>query len=163
MSQSKADLTVLLEEEVKGLTSYLDSDDYSNALDDASRETGWDFPVSEGFRALWMKVRAKRYLFFYLLTESAHKFKIKQISLNHRFEHYYDIIYGKKGDGVTGLDADWEKAKEEYPAEFIPVGTDPSELFGTKVDAGFQYQPQTGIDTTYTDDNKVCFSPSEED
>ena len=80
MSLTKNQMMTLLEKEVKGLTSYLDSDDYSNACDDASRETGFTFPVADGFQTLWMKSRAKRHIFFYLLTESAHKFKYEQIA-----------------------------------------------------------------------------------
>jgi len=152
----------LLKEEVKGLTSYLVDIDYSNAVDNVSRETGWSSPFSGNFQELWIKNRAKRHLFFYLLSESAHKFKIKQINLQHRFEHYYDLIYGK-----GGLDAEWEKAKEDHPEEFLddflPDGVGVENYFGTKVDAGFQYEPQTGKDTTYTTDNEVCFSPSEDD
>lgn len=161
MFLSKADFTDLLIEEVKGLADYLITVDYSNALDDASRDTGWSFPVSTDFKTLWMKNRAKRYLYFYLLTESAHKFKIKQISLQHRFDHYYGIIYGQNGKG--GMDAEWLAIKEEYPEEFLPTGVDLSHMFGTKIDAGFQYEPQTGIDTTYTDDNEVIFKPTEDD
>jgi len=55
-----------LEEEVKGLSTYLEGDDYTNACNDASMETGWSFPVSTDFKILWMKQRAKRALFFYL-------------------------------------------------------------------------------------------------
>ncbi|RLI01786.1 hypothetical protein DRO30_03600, partial [Candidatus Bathyarchaeota archaeon] len=81
---TKSELITLLEEEIKGLSSYLISSDYSNACDDASKETGWSFPVSGDFKIFWIKQRAKRHLFFYLLTESAHKFKFEQINLQHR-------------------------------------------------------------------------------
>ena len=163
MSLTKVQVVELLKEEVKGLTSYLVDDDYSNAIDDTIRETGWSDPFTGNFQELWIKNRSKRHLFFSLLSESAHKFKIKQINLQHRFEHYYDLIF----DDKRGLDADWEKAKEEHPEEFLgallPSGAEVQDMFGAKVDAGFQYEPQTGKDTTYTDDNQVCFSPSEDD
>jgi hypothetical protein len=132
-------MITLLEKEVKGLTSYLDSDDYSNACDDASRETGFSYPVADGFQTLWMKSRAKRHIFFYLLTESAHKFKYEQINLQHRFEHYRDII--------KYMDAEYEKALEE----------------NTKIDAGFAYEPQIGRDRTYDDDNVTILSPKDTD
>lgn len=153
MSLSKAELTVLLESEVKSLTSYLDSPDYSNACDDASRDTGWSFPTSSDFQDLWIKERAKRFLFFYLLSESAHKFKIKQINLQHRFEHYRSMI--------KDMDKDWFYAKSEHPEEFIG-GLNKAHLFGTKINAGFS-SDLVGNDTTYTDDNIVEFTPKEAD
>ena len=130
-----------LEEEVKGLSTYLEGDDYTNACNDASMDTGWAFPVSTNFKILWMKQRAKRYLFFYLFSESAHKFKYEQINLNQRFDHYKDFA----------------EAIEANPQEFADV--DAYELFGTSARSGFQYDPVTGKDTTYNDDNKVIFTP----
>jgi len=138
-----------LEEEVKGLSTYLEGDDYTNACNDASRETGWSFPVSTDFKILWMKDRAKRYLFFYLMSESAHKFKYDQINLQNRFAHYKDLI--------KIMDESFAAAIEANPQEFADV--DAYELFGTNASAGFQYDPLTGKDTTYSDDNKVIFTP----
>jgi len=34
-------------------------------------------------------------------------------------------------------------------------------MFGHKVDAGFSYQSETGIETTYDDDQIVIISPNE--
>ncbi len=138
-----------IEEEVKGLSTYLEGDDYTNACDDAARETGWSFPVTTSFKIRWMKDRAKRHLFFYLYTESAHKFKYEQINLQHRFLHYDKLI--------ASMDKRYEEALESFPNEF--AGVDSYELFGTKVDAGFAYDPMTGKDVTYNDDIKVVFSP----
>jgi hypothetical protein len=153
MSLTKNQMMTLLEKEVKGLTSYLDSDDYNNACDDASRETGFSYPVADGFQTLWMKSRAKRHIFFYLLTESAHKFKYEQINLQHRFEHYRDII--------KYMDGQYEKAIEEFAFEF--AGVSAVNALGTKIDAGFAYEPQTGRDRTYDDDNVTILSPKETD
>ena len=153
MALTKPELVVLLEEEVKGLTQYLDSTDYSNASDDASRDTGWSFPTTSDFQDLWIKQRAKRFLFFYLLTESAHKFKIKQINLQHRWEHYKATI--------ELMDRAWFYAKTEHPEEFIG-SLNPAHLFGTKIDAGFS-SDIVGNDTTYLDDNEVQFTPKETD
>jgi hypothetical protein len=153
MVLTKSQLMTKLEQEVKGLTSYLDSDDYSNASDDASRETGFSFPVSDGFQTYWIKTRAKRHLFFYLLSESAHKFKYEQINLQHRFEHYRDII--------KYMDEQYALALEEYALEF--AGATGINALGTKIDAGFAYEPQTGRDQTYDDDNVTILSPTEND
>lgn len=142
-----------LEEEVKSLSTYLEGDDYINACNDASRETGWAFPVATNFKILWMKDRAKRHLFFYLFSESAHKFKYEQINLQNRFAHYKIII--------EMMDKSFAAAIEANPQEFANV--EAYELFGTKIDAGFQYDPITGKDTTYSDNNKVVFAPGGED
>jgi len=146
---TKSELITLLEEEIKGLSSYLISSDYSNACDDASKETGWSFPVSGDFKIFWIKQRAKRHLFFYLLTESAHKFKFEQINLQHRFEHYKEII--------DKMDEDFDKIQESRPEEFAQVDT--YKMFGHKIDAGFQYEAQTGRDFTYDEDNEVIITP----
>ena len=153
MSLNKQQMMTLLEKEVKGLTSYLDSDDYSNACDDASRETGFSYPVAEGFNTLWMKSRAKRHIFFYLLTESAHKFKYEQINLQHRFEHYREII--------KYMDKQYAEALEEFAFEF--AGVSAVNVLGTKIDAGFAYETQTGRDRTYDNDNLTILSPKETD
>jgi len=147
---TKAEFIALAKEEVKGLTSYLtDPTDYDNAADDASRETGWVYPVSGNFKEYWTKQRIKRHLFFYLYTESAHKFKYKQINLQHRFDHYHKML--------ESMDNAFTLAIEERPDLFAGVSV--SHLFGTKVDAGFAYQRLTGKDITYRDAQKVAFGP----
>jgi len=148
---TQSEMQTLLQEEVKGLDSYLDSEDYVNACSDASRETGWAFPVTVDYKIYWIKERAKRAIFFYLLSESAHKFKYKQINLQHRFEHYKALI--------AYMDDQFIKAQEERPDQFADVSS--FKMFGTKIDAGFQYEQETGRDTTYGDDNEVIFTPSE--
>jgi len=150
---TESELKVLLEVEVKGLTSYLDSADYDNAIDDAERDTSWTMPVTTDFKIKWMKERAKRHLFFYLYTESAHKFKFEQINLQHRFEHYSKIL--------KFMDEAFEKAIENNPHEFSDM--DAFHMFGTKIDAGFKYNNVTGRDETYDSDNEVLFAPTEND
>ena len=146
---TQAEMEEKLEEEVKGLSTYLDWDDYTNACNDASREIGWAFPVSTDFKIYWMKTRAKRHLFFYLMSESAYKFKYEQINLQHRF--------AQLKSSIEMLDKQFEEAIEANPQEF--ANAEAYELFGTKADAGFQYDPITGKDITYSDDNKVVFTP----
>ena len=150
---TKTEFIQLLPEELKGLDNYLVRDDYSNALDDASRETGWTLPVTIDFKIHWIKERAKRHIFFYLMSESAHKFKFKQINLQQRFEHYRGLI--------KDMDVAFTAIIEARPDMFADV--DPFMMFGTKIDAGFSYVPQTGEDQTYEDDNEVIFTPTEDD
>jgi len=150
---TKAEFITLVTQEVKGLSSYLVAIDYENAADDASRETGWSFPVTGDFKIYWVKQRIKRHLFFYLYTESAHKFKYKQINLQHRFDHYDKMI--------AKMDVVYAAAIEERPDLFAGVSI--SHLFGTKIDAGFHYQSGTGRDTTYREENEVIFGPKAAD
>ena len=124
--------------------------DYENACDAAARETGWSFPVATDFKIQWQMERAKRYLFFYLATQTAQKFKVKQISLNQKFDHYFKIF--------EYMDKQFKEIIEERPDEF--AGVDPYKLFGTKVDAGFA-SDAFGHDITYDSDQQVIFTPNE--
>jgi len=149
---TRDDLLDLLPTEVKGLSRYLVSDDYENAVNDAANETGWAFPitgsdsVSTSTMEYWIKNRAKRHLFFYLMSESAHKFKYDVIALNQRFDHYHLIL--------KTMDEQWSVFTAENPQLFI---TDSSNWFCTKVDAGFAYD-EFGEDITYDPNISVMFS-----
>ena len=144
----------LITAEVKGLSQYFETVDYENAVADAERETGWVFPLTSGFQEYWSKQRAKRHLFFYLMSESAHKFKYEHINLQHRFEHYSKLI--------PTMDTQFRMIMEERPEEFLDaLGViDISAFMGTKVDAGFSYALD-GKDTTYFNDNEVNHFPNE--
>ena len=146
---TRDEMIAQLAEEVP-ISALSDPTDFENACDDASREIGWAFPVSTDFKILWMKERAKRYLFFYLATQSAHKFKVKQINLNQRFDHYFKII--------KYLDEQFKDAQETYVHEFADVSA--FEMFAIKIDAGFAYGP-TGKDITYDSEQEVIITPDE--
>lgn len=148
MSLSKQDLIKKLQEEVKGLTTYLVNKDYENAADDAINEFESEYPVDGQLLEYWVKKRAKRHIFYYLLTESAHKFKFEQINLQHRFDHYSKLIESE--------DKAFEVFMEERPDLFAGVSS--YKMFGTKVDAGFAYD-DVGKDITYDDDQLVEFDP----
>lgn len=141
-----------LKQRVKGLYKYLDKVDYDNALDDASRETGWTFPVSEDIKILWILKRATRHLYSYLLSESAHKFKYEQINLQQRYEHYRQLVI------------DFDKEFTIFVEERIDLfaGVDPFKMFATKIDAGFSYDI-VGNEDTYNKNNEVIFTPTEND
>jgi hypothetical protein len=148
---TRGDLTTLLEQEVKGLSSKLVAADYSNAIDQAERDTGWTVPVTTSFQIKWVKERAKRALFSFLQAEAASKFQYEGIHLEHRFKHYSTLI--------AAMDKEFERVWTEYPDEF--AGVDSFRLFGHKIDAGFAYESQTHRDTTYDDENLVIFTPNE--
>ena len=141
----------MIQQELKGLTSSLNDDDYSNAIDQAERDTGWKLPQSDDFKIKWLIDRSKRHLFFYLQSESAVKFRFKNIHLQHRFEHYSKLI--------EKMDRDFEKAQDEYAFEF--AGVSAFEQMGHKIDAGFASQGQTGRDFTYDEDNEIIITPNE--
>ena len=146
---TKDELITKLQEESKDLSSYLSSDDYSNAADRASYDTGWAYPVSTSFRITWQLQRSFRWLYFYLLNNYATKFKFEQINLQQRWEHFRQMI--------KDIDEQFEKAVQENPAEFADVDT--YKMFGTKIDAGFAYENGTGRDITYDEDQEVIVKP----
>ena len=150
---TKDDLMDRLERELMTLSTEFESANYNDAIDDAKAETGWSLPLSASFKTKWIKDRAKRHLFFMLIGVKADDFKYKQINLEQPFEHFRSLI--------KDMDEAFMTAIEENPEEFSDVSA--SLLFGTKIDAGFQYDPVTGDDTTYTDNNEVIFNPTEND
>jgi hypothetical protein len=152
VSLSVDQITILLQQEFKSLSAKLVSQDYKNAIDDTTRETGWSLPVSGNEKEFWFKRRAKRHLFYMLLTESAHKFKFESINLQQRFEHYRVLIRDEDREWVN-----WSEANVHLLA-----GANARELFGTVVHGGFQYD-MIGQDTTYSTDNEVEVNPNDND
>ena len=147
------DLQEEVEREIRSLSSNFEDEDYEGAIADAMRETGFSLPTSDDFQIQWLKDRTKRHLFFMLYTESAHKFKVKQISLNQRFDHYDKLI--------KVMDEKFEKALDEEVFKF--AGVDAKQAFGTQISSGFAYDRLTGEDITYQDENLVTFKPSDTD
>lgn len=147
---TQAEIITLITAEIKALSDEFDSDDYTNATNDASRETGWAFPVTTAFKILWMKNRSKRYLFSYLLAQSVTLFRVKAKYLNQQWEHLAKTI--------KDMDDDFLAVIESRPEQFANV--DVHMLFGTKIDAGFSYEGGTGRDTTYSDDQVIIFKPT---
>lgn len=150
---TEAELIVIIERELMDLASNFDADNYADAVDDAERDCGFTLPQSTSFKVKWLKERTKRHLFNYLLTgQFAESFQYKQAHLEHQFDHFLTLI--KK------MDDEFQTAITENAFEF--AGVSASQMFGTKIDAGFQYN-EVGEETTYTDDNEVIFTPTETD
>lgn len=139
-------MIVTIRKELKGLSNRLEEEDYTHAVNDAERETGWSLPITNDTKIKWFKERAKRHIFFMLLSESAHKFKFKQYNLQHRFDHYKSLI--------AQMDEDWKTFIDEELLLLEGTGA-----FGSQIDAGFQYD-EFGRDTTYTDSNLVQIHPT---
>ena len=147
---TRQELLLKLEKEFKGSHKYLVKEDYENASNDAINEFETSYPVSGQLLEYWIKKRAKRHIFYYLLTESAHKFKFEQINLQHRFDHYSELVKME--------DEAFAEFMEEHPELFTDAES--YKLFGTKIDAGFAYT-ETGVDITYRKDQLVEFDPKE--
>jgi len=151
---NEAELIAVVTREIRTLADNFDADDYADAVDTAEGECGFSLPQSGTFKVKWLKDRTKRALFFSFISgDLAEDFQYKQVHLEHPFKHFLALI--------QEMDRAFEKAIEENPEEFADVSA--ALLFGTKIDAGFQYDPVTGDDTTYTDDNEVIFNPTESD
>lgn len=131
--------------ELKGIASNFVTSDYTTAFTNAANETGWTLPISsDSFRELWFKERAKRWLFFALMTENVESFKVNQLSLNQQFDHLKYL--------VDQMDKAFEQLKEDNPEKFSCSGIDVTAFFGQVAPAGFTYD-DFGADTTYDDED----------
>ena len=148
---TREEMVDLVEVEIKSLAVNFEMEDYLAAADDAERDTSFSFPTSVAFQIKWLKERIKRHLFFMLYTESAHKFKVKQISLHQRFDHY--------GKLIKSLDDRFEKILEEEIYQF--AGVQPTQAFAHQIGPGFAYDRNTGEDITYQQTNRVPIKPSD--
>ncbi|MFZ3044700.1 MAG: hypothetical protein WA151_02200 [Desulfatirhabdiaceae bacterium] len=133
----KEELIVLLTDDVS-IGGYLLYDDILEACDDAAADTGWVFPVDDTFCVRWTKQRARRHCYFKLWSQSASKFKVEQVNLNQRFDHY--------GKLIDQLDLEFTKVVEDNPEKFAGVET--YKMFGTVAGPGFKYD-ELGRDITY--------------
>ena len=150
MSFTKSQMATQVETEIMGLSSEFDSGDYTNACDDASRELGWSFPVSTDFQILWMKNRTKYHLLRYLMTQNVAKFRVKGKFLEQKYKNLKDML-------DTWQD-EFKDILEAHPEQFASVDT--HKIFGTKIDAGFSYEEDTGMETTFDGDQLIIFSPT---
>ena len=131
---------------------YLTAAEIEEYCNDAASETGWAFPVSGLDKELWIKRRAKRNCFEALWLLSARKFKVDQLSLNQKFDHY--------GAVIKRMDEDFKAFIEERPELFTTVN--PRMMFGTIAGHGLvydiagrditDYSPPPEIDYNYTDE-----------
>lgn len=58
----------------------------------AVNELGYKFPISDPTKKIWALKRGKRHALDILRIQSAHRFRYKQLALNHRFNHYHALI-----------------------------------------------------------------------
>jgi len=135
---SKSALITIVESLMGGSYSTVSSDGYSGAVDQALNELPFTFPITDSHEKYWIVERARRHVIYVLLTESAHKFKYKEISLQHRFANYFKLI--------SKMDADFEKALNDFPELFDVLPT--YSTLCEYITNGFVYD-QFGRDFTY--------------
>ena len=150
---TSGELITRIQQELKSLSTRFVDADFTNAVSTASMETGWPFPVTTDYKIKWIKDRTIRHLYFMLRTESAHKFKVDGINLQHRFDHYNKLI--------DQMDESWEKESSGMMPDDVAAGG----TLGVKMDAGFVYEKNTGRDLTYSEDyaDSTIITPSSED
>lgn len=107
----------------------LEPEEYEFAASQALNELGWSLPISDLKKVYWIIERGKRHSLDVLRTQSANKFKYKDLSLNHRFNHYDALI--------KDLDNKFEKAMDTDP-DLLDV-SDTFSIFGTYVENGIVY------------------------
>ncbi|MEN6445584.1 MAG: hypothetical protein ABFC98_06010 [Candidatus Cloacimonas sp.] len=150
---TSGELITVVQQELKGLSTRFEAVDFVNAASDAVADTGWSFPVTDNYKVKWLKQRVVRNLYFMLRSESAHKFKVDGINLQHRFDHYQKL--------VESMDEEW---KVEIGG-IMNTTEDKAGIAGVKMDAGFVYEKRTGRDLTYSDSykNTTIITPATED
>lgn len=98
------------------------------AASQAINELGWSYPIEISKKQYWAVLRGKRHALDLKRTETAHKFKYKQISLNQRFEHYNALI--------RFMDEEFERAASRDP---VLLDVEYKDFFGTYINNGFIY------------------------
>lgn len=109
----------------------------TNAAAQALKELHWTLPITDDSKEYWIIERTKRYVIYTLLIDSAHKFQFKKMYLQHRFQHYIQLI--------KMMDAEFQKSLENEPNLF-DVGTYPNLTF--YITNGFEYN-ELGEDASY--------------
>lgn len=107
----------------------LEPEEYNFASSQALNELGWSLPINDPKRIYWIIERGKRHSLDILRTQAANKFRYKDLSLNHRFNHYNSLI--------NDLDAKFEKALDTDP-DLLGI-SDMFMVFGTYIENGIVY------------------------
>jgi hypothetical protein len=120
------------------LGDYLTSGEVDECCDEMIGDTGWAFPLSGSFQEYWGKLRTKRHGYFRLWAGSVRKFKVEQIHLGERFQHY--------GKMIEFMDLRFDKMMEEDLSMI-----DTYERFGTIARPGIEYDIAGNDITEYKD------------
>lgn len=128
MTTTQVSLAALIDTDAS-IHDFLSPTEISECCVDAASETGWAYPVVDPVKELWIKQRAKRHCYFKLWTQAARKFKVDQLNLNQRFDHYKLLI--------KQMDEAFATFVEENPEMLSDVET--YKLFGTISGTGLVY------------------------
>ena len=146
---TSGELITVIEQELKALATNFVAVDFTNAIEDAVRETSYVLPNTNNEQIYWLKQRSKRNLIFMLATGVASSFQVKQIKLDQKFRNLKELY--------VDMDKAWEKAQGD-----LGIGvSDTFRLFGSKIDAGFASDEVTGEDTTYYAEQLVIVTPND--
>lgn len=127
-----------IERDLMDLASEFSPEHFTDAVNDAEAELGWSMPQVDIFKLKWLKERTKRHLFAnYRAGMIASDQQINQVHLEQPFKHFTILI--------EELDQAFNKELEENMALF--AGVDATQLFGTRISAGFVYNA-AGEDVT---------------
>lgn len=146
---TSGELITRVQQEFKTLANRFVTVDFNNAVISAQEDTGWTLPQTSEYRLRWLISRTKRYLYEMLLSESAHKFKVDGINLQHRFDHYIKLL--------EMMDKEWEKEQEGLMDDGLEASTG---IAGVKITTGFVYD-RLGKDIS--GDRSSTIYPSSED
>ena len=117
--------------------AFLSVENFEFAATQALSELGWSYPIDKPKQEYWSIQRGKRHALDILRVQSAHRFQFKQLSLQHRFRHYNELI--------QQMDQDFQKALDSGDPDLMSVS--PEGMFGLSVGNGFVYD-QYGNDVS---------------
>ena len=143
---SIADNTALITAatDLMGASATLVSDEgQEGAATQTLNELGWPLPQTETLKCYWLVERCRRHIVYQLMVEQAHKFRVKQLHLQQRFDNYIRMI--QKMDEV------FAKAMESDVSGLFYVDVDLSAFAQyalMNIPADFVYD-QLGRDLTY--------------
>jgi hypothetical protein len=148
---TSGELITVVTREIKGLSTQFVEANFTDAVDEATRETGFTLPNTNDDQLKWLKSRTTRHLIYMLWLENSVKFKVKNIALDQKFEHLHKML--------AKMDKDWEAAKED---PLMGVIVDDFQQFGHRIGSGFA-SDDLGRDITYNEEQLVIVSPNEND
>lgn len=107
MLSSVEDVQIAVSPLIGDLANKIVTDDFEAAVSQALRELHWSLPL-DGAYAYWLLERTKRHIYWILLSTSAHKFRYKDIFLQHRFDQYLKMVKFMDTTFKSALETDTE-------------------------------------------------------
>jgi hypothetical protein len=104
MLNNELELVQFVRESMGATYEKVSDDGFKRAATQASQELNWQLPLNDPRKEYWMVERTKRFVIYILLIESAHKFQYKKIYLQHRFQHYIQLLKMMDDEFLRALD-----------------------------------------------------------